>query len=628
LIFAGVFLIVDIFPLFHNTTGSQPKLERDANHRKTALIFALLWVVFSFLLLLDLQVGNKLYFPTVSYDTTSRIAVINAITRTGIPPINPGYFPGHTEQLTFLYFYWYIPESLVDQLGGNLINSRQAMLAGITWTGLCLMATAALYLRMRNRDAKTAWSKPLIGIQLLLVSGVDIIPVVILAITARKIIGHMMFNGQVESWNMPIVSWLNAVTWVPNHVAAVIQCVTAMLAILSVFEGTKKQRLAAGALAAVSFASALGTSVWVTLVFVVVWVIWAFSLLRSKSSRVLFWVMGFSSLLGAILSIPFIMGLIESGGTSASNFPISFFVRPFILSTLLFPEQVQPFTDLVSLPLNYFLELGFFFVLGIFWLRHRKAYENKNSHFQTAEIILLATVAIMLSFMHSTLIETNILGIRPWLLGQFVLLIWAADVIQSWLGNNTPNFSSFFKVIGYKPRIGPTIQILLLIGLLTTGLEAFSTRMWPFLVDWNIAGFPNDLSPDRNLGDRTYNARLAYDFVNKLPTNIVAQYNPDVVLDRPSGLYGTVQFAISDRTNYGVPRDIYDVMKSGISNIFERENSWSSIDQSCNNYFINTLIVNDLDPLWNQLPILEGERKALYQNGFYAIFHCGGNTKP
>jgi hypothetical protein len=628
LIFTGVFIIVDIFPLFHNTTGSQPKFERDANHQKTALIFALLWVVFSFLLLLDLQVGNKLYFSTVSYDTTSRIAVINAITRTGIPPINPGYFPGHTEQLTFLYFYWYIPESLVDQLGGNLINSRQAMLAGITWTGLCLMATAALYLRIRNRDAKTAWSKPLIGIQLLLVSGVDFIPVVILAITARKIIGHMMFNGQVESWNMPIVSWLNAVTWVPNHVAAVIQCVTAMLAILSVYEGTKKQRLAAGVLAAVAFASALGTSVWVTLVFVVVWVIWAFSLLRSKISRVLFWVMGFSSLVGAALSIPFVMGLIKSGGTSASNFPISFFIRPFILSTLLFPEKVQPFTDLVSLPLNYFLELGFFFVLGLFWFRHRKAYENKNSHFQTAEIILLATVAIMLSFMHSTLIETNILGIRPWLLGQFVLVIWATDVIQGWLGSNPPNFSSFFKVIGYKPRIGPTIQILLLIGLLTTGLEAFSTRMWPFLVDWNVAGFPNDLSPDRNLGNRTYDARMAYDFVNKLPTNTVAQYNPDVVLDRPSGLYGTVQFAISDRTNYGVPQDIYNAMKSGISNIFENENSWTSIDQSCNNYFINTLVVNDLDPLWKQLPTLEMERKALYQNGYYAIFHCGGNTKP
>jgi hypothetical protein len=230
--------------------------------------------------------------------------------------------------------------------------------------------------------------------------------------------------------------------------------------------------------------------------------------------------------------------------------------------------------------------------------------------------------------MHSTLIQTNILGIRPWLLGQFVLLIWATDVIQGWLGNNPPSLSSFFKVIGYKPRIGRIIQILLLIGLLTTALEAFSTRMWPILVDWNIAGFPNDLSPDRNLGDRTYNARLAYDFVNNLPTNTVAQYNPDVVLDRPSGLYGTVQFAISDRTNYGVPQDIYETIKSGISNIFERENSWASIDQSCNDYFINTLVVYDLDPLWKQLPTLEGERKALYQNGYYAIFHCGGNPEP
>ena len=307
---------------------------------------------------------------------------------------------------------------------------------------------------------------------------------------------------------------------------------------------------------------------------------------------------------------------------------MAFYVRPFILSTLLVPEKLQTISNLVLLPLNYFLELGFFFVVGVYWIQHRKAYEKQNAHFLQAEIILLATVAVTLSFAHSTIIETNILAIRPWLLGQFVLLIWATDVMQGWLENTPPTLSSFFRVSGNKPRIGRTVQILLLIGLLTTGLEAFSTRMWPLLVDWNVAGFPNDLSPDTHLGKRTYSASLAYEFVDKLPGTVVAQYNPDIVLDRPSGLYGTVQFAISDRINYGVPLGYFQDAKTRISDIFDREKTWSSIDQSCSNFSINTLVVNDLDPLWKQLPLLEQERRPLYQNDYYSILHCGTKANP
>lgn len=624
LVFAGAFFIIEFFPFIRKgTVELLDRLKQLSIYERMGLSLGGLWIIFSLGLLLDLQIGHSLYFPTVSYDYTSRIAIINAISRTGIPPINPGYFPGHPQQLAFLYFYWYIPESIIDQLGGNFINSRQAMIAGVIWTGLCLMAVVALYIRLRNKFPGNPWRTPLIGVQLLLVSGVDFIPVVIMAPAAREIIGQMMINGQIESWNMPIVSWLNAVTWVPNHIAAVIQCITAILAIVSVYEGTNRKHICAGILASAAFASALGTSVWVTLVFAVFWIIWSLFLAWPKKSRSLFWLMGFSSFFGAALSIPFILGLINSGSTSAGNFPVAFYIRPFILSALLVPEKFQPISNLITLPLNYFMELGFFFILGIYWLRHKKVYIFQKSLFVTAEIILLATITILLSFTYSTIIETNILGIRPWLLGQFVLLIWATDVIQSLLENYRPTLSSVFNILNGQGRIGRTAQVLLVIGLMTTGLEAFSTRMWPILVDWNVAGFPNDLSPDRNLGSRTYDARLAYQFVNQLPATTVAQNNPDVVLDRPSGLYGTIQFAISDRTAYGVPPDEYKDKKNGISEIFNKDDTWLTIDGTCKTYFINTLVVNDLDPLWKLLPDLEKVRNPLYQNNHYSVLHCG-----
>ena len=103
-------------------------------------------------LLVDIQIGTKLYFANVSYDYTTRIAVINAISRTGVPPINPSYFPGHPEKLTYLYYYWYILPSIIDLIGGRFVNSRQAMTAGTIWGGICLMAIIALYLHLRNRE--------------------------------------------------------------------------------------------------------------------------------------------------------------------------------------------------------------------------------------------------------------------------------------------------------------------------------------------------------------------------------------------------------------------------------------------------------------------------------------------
>ena len=490
-----LFIIIDIVPLFRGNILKRLGAEILGldKLKKFALVSAGLWIVFSLLLLVDLNIGNKLYFATTSYDYTTRIAVINAITRTGVPPVNPTYYPGHPELLNYLYYYWYISPSIIDWIAGNFVNSRQAMIASVGWCGLCLMATLALYLRLRkNHTNSKSWIAPLIGIQLFLISGVDVIPVLMIAISARLAIGQMIFNGRIEGWNTPIMSWLNAVTWVPNHISATLQCITALLVVLVSLRGTTRQKLSAVVIAGLAFASALGSSVWVTLTFAVAWIVWALILLLSNEDRKNFWVLTASGLLGAGLSIPYIASLISSGGNSSGALlPIAFYVRPFILGVVLFPEKLQSLANFFLLPLNYLMELGFFFAISLHWFQYQKEQEAKNNPFVTAEIILLTTVVIILSFVYSTVIAINDLGIRAWLLGQFVLLVWAVDVIQNWLGSDPPFPKMVYKVIRQQPKIGRALQILLILGFLTTGLETFSTRMWPLLVDWNIAGFPN-----------------------------------------------------------------------------------------------------------------------------------------
>ncbi|HEX8992767.1 MAG TPA: hypothetical protein VF784_13900 [Anaerolineales bacterium] len=332
-----------------------------------------------------------------------------------------------------------------------------------------------------------------------------------------------------------------------------------------------------------------------------------------------------AGIVGAGLSIPFMLDLIRPGaasGTSAA-IPIALYVRPFVLAALLLPARLQPIGNLVLLPLNYAMELGLFFFTGLLWLQYRSRLPNADSPFLLPEGIVLATVVIVVSFVYSNIIAINDLGIRGWLPGQFVLLVWSTDLIREWLRHRPPWLGQIQRVLGELPRIGRALQIFLVLGLLTTCLEAFATRMWPMLVDWDIAGFPSSLSPDTNLGSRTYDARLAYEFVDRLPSNAVAQADPQVVLDRPSGMYGTVQMAISDRTSYGVPGAEYHRLVSGISPIFQTESEWASIDATCKQYSINVLIFNDVDPIWNRLPTLETERRPIYQNERYAVFTCG-----
>ncbi len=282
-------LIGILFAILLLKTRQAPLTGESKRFYRIALWVAGGWIIFSLLLLVDIQVGSRLYFPNVAYDYTTRITVINAIARTGVPPVNPSYFPGHPEKLTYLYYYWYILPSIIDRIGGNFVNSRQAMIAGTIWSGICLISVIGLYLRIRNKNGKNSWIAPLIGIQLLAISGLDFIPVVAIDLRARQALGSMVFQGQIEGWNMPITSWLNAITWVPNHVSAAIECITAMLVILTTDQSDKKKLMVAGVFSGICFASAFGTSTWVTFVFASAWIVWACVLLSTKGQRNLFW---------------------------------------------------------------------------------------------------------------------------------------------------------------------------------------------------------------------------------------------------------------------------------------------------------------------------------------------------
>src|SRR5580658_8772777 len=58
---------------------------------------ALLWLAIVWASGIDLQIGNRLFPSVLVYDYNLRSAVVDGITRLGVPVKNPMFFPGHLE---------------------------------------------------------------------------------------------------------------------------------------------------------------------------------------------------------------------------------------------------------------------------------------------------------------------------------------------------------------------------------------------------------------------------------------------------------------------------------------------------------------------------------------------------
>src|SRR5690606_16677857 len=233
---------------------------------KFALLAALIWIFIGTFSLIDLQVGQRLYFSVTSYDYTKNISVTDAITRTGVPPVNPSFRPGYDVPL-FYYYFWFMMCSLVDRVGGALVDARGAVFGATLWGGLALMAIVALALRfLHPNDQLNIHTRALTGIALLGIIGLDIfaitaetamsfalMPIIALelrvphpndhlnihtrtltgiallgitgldisAITAQTAmsfaLGLREFRSDLEWWNEQVTAWADAALFVPHH---------------------------------------------------------------------------------------------------------------------------------------------------------------------------------------------------------------------------------------------------------------------------------------------------------------------------------------------------------------------------------------------------------------------------
>ncbi|MDQ6676576.1 MAG: hypothetical protein M3Z09_04695 [Acidobacteriota bacterium] len=597
-----------------------------AGARKTAGYLSAIWAVLATFTLVDLQLGNRLYYSVVAYDYTVRSAAVSALARTAsYPPSNPFFFTGQPSPFRYHYF-WFLLCSLPDRLllclgNGAIIQPRQALIAGVIIVGLALLCVVALYLRFFCPDgARNVRRRTLIAAALLSVSGLDIL--FSLARIAERILFHRgHLYPTVDWWNPEeVTGWLDTALWVPHHLAGLLACLMGFLILWNNGIGNSVRRRWQDVFAAaLAFASASGLSVYVTLVCAIFLSVWCLVLLIRKrwQDLVTFAATGAAT---ALLAFPLIMELSRAGvaGTAQgeqSSF-VRFGVRNFNPVIILFDRiygghtaALLPIYNLIFLPLNYFLEMGAFFVIGVFTVHRWRTTKHPLSWPALAGAVALVTALAACTFLRSNTIVNNDLGMRGILIAQFVLLIWAAE----WLAT-----------IPFR-HAGWLLTATLALGVATNVYEVATLRFFTGLASTRFYPGGNIFfSRGFDLGRFSFDNREAYEWLDRhAPLTAVEQHYTNGEGDLAPGLYSNRQMAQLDMATaiaFGANPAQSKEVETAIRSVFGE--SGANPYHLCRLIPIDYLIARNVNAAWKDSSSWIWREKPIFQNRSVRVFRC------
>ena len=572
------------------------------------------WLTIAFLSLADLPMGHRLYFSIIDFDYSVRIAFTHSIAAFGLPARNPFFFPGHAVDLRYHYL-WMIPCAEICRLGMPLVDARSAFIAGTMWVGVGMISLIPLSLRLIDSSPRTLLRQSRIGIALLAVTGLDIIPALLMVWLNRA--GFVSgISPSVEWWNEQVDGWLYTMLWEPHYICSFIACLTGFLMVCGMPpRAPGRQRIVSGILSGIAFASAAGCGIYVAMVFATFLGMWLLVIVvRKRWSEATALIIGGG--VAAALTRPFFASLQDSfsraggssqlvGGPHLFEFSIRAFAPVEILLKLS-PHWQRSVADLILLPLNYFVELGVYFAAGwMFWTRF-KARRRSATRAELAGCLLLATSVLICTFVKSTIIANNDLGWRGFLPAQFVLLLWAADILSE------------------RASRTPLVRVLLVLGLAGVIYDLAILRFYPFLSDLGKVPEIAWLGNDNLVGLRTLANREAYEWLRaRTPETSVVQQNPQPVYqDTFFGAYGHRQtIAVGGDCGSGFggdQRECASVMKTLVP-LFAGAQVMADV---CRTLPISFIVAKDTDQAWRDHSSWIWSETPVFRNNFVRIFAC------
>ena len=429
------------------------------------------WVLFVVGELVDVGMGGRLYFSVTVFDHALRTAFVDAVARTGVPPVNPLFWPGHAAAMRY-YYFWYVSTAVAARLAAA--TARQATIASAAWAGFGLAAIVGLYCRNFLEDgagvqarigepgcgsgtaalSRSGVPRLAVALGLLAVTGLDILPVL------AKALLRMPTDGDMEWWSgAQVSSWMDTVLWVPHHVAGLVCCLLGFLLVWMSKGLGRGRRVGCGAIAGVAFASAFGLSTWVAMAFAMTmaaWLLWAVVWERGSRGRAT--VLLLAGAVAAVALMPYLAELRgeesavvaqaspgtggargiraqASGGSVADNAAhlLRLGVRQIIPTESVqgigwvarlarrHPTMEGVGVGLVLLLPGYFVELGFYgLVLAMALRAMRRRWLDEAG--RTAAMLAVAGLTVS-TFLRSSIVANNDFGMRSILIAQFFLLL-------------------------------------------------------------------------------------------------------------------------------------------------------------------------------------------------------------
>jgi hypothetical protein len=571
-----------------------------------------LWLTIAFLSLADLPIGRRLYFSIIDFDYAVRIAFTHSIGAFGLPARNPFFFPGHGADLRYHYF-WMIPCAQIYRLGMPLVDAREAFIAGTMWIGIGLISLIPLYLRMFSPTSTGLLHRSRIGIALLAVTGLDIVPSLLMVWLSRA--GFIAgIYPSVEAWNEQVDGWICTILWEPHYTCSLVACLTGFLIVWSLPpQASRRQRCISGFIAGMAFATATGCGIYVAMVFAVFLGLWLVVTVLSKRWREA-QTLAIAGVVAVVLIRPFIASLKDTFSQGAGSPMFEFTIRAFSPVEMAFqilrmgrPWQMYA-VDLLLLPLNYFIELGVFFVVGtVAWTRFRER-GRPATHAELAAFLMTATSILICTFVRSSVIASNDLGWRGFLPAQFMLLLWAADVLSE------------------RASRTPLVRLLLVLGLAGVVYDQAILRFFPVLSDAGQVPKLGWLARDQLLGLRTAANREAYEWLRaRTAETAVIQQNPEPFFqDTFYGVYGhrqTVGIGGACTTAFGGdPRECAPLMPA-LTGLFAGGGG-QMLESVCRTLPIDIVVAKDTDEAWRNRASWVWTGSPIFHNDFVRLFGC------
>lgn len=351
----------------------------------------------------------------------SKVALINEMMRSGVPPANPIFAEDGGAGRVSYYYLWHFGAAQIGRLSGA--SGWEADIASSWFTGfasLTLMCGLALHFCRRTLG-------PLLA---LIFSATASVRPVLVAAVGEEPLHQFLKHGS------GFAGWLFQMSWSPHHVAAACCVVIAVLLMVQL-----AQRPTAFVMLTFMLISTAGfeSSLWIGgITFALSAAAVGLSLLVAipAERRSRFIIACMIGMVGTVLlASPLITEQIHAASLRGGGLPIT--IHPFPILGVLFPEKLRYILDIPAYwCVLLLIEFPLVFIPGLFGLR----YSMRSAETASEErLMLIACTTLSLTclccswLLLSTVGDNNDLGWRAVLPGLLVLTAFAATAVRRWL---------------------------------------------------------------------------------------------------------------------------------------------------------------------------------------------------